>query len=36
MHFSLSADLTPLRDFLYTLRESGHPVVVSKLERGNY
>lgn len=36
MHFSLSAELTPLRDFLRTLRESGHPVVVSKLERGDY
>ena len=36
MHFSLSRDLTPLRDFLHTLRESGHPVVVSKLERGDY
>lgn len=36
MHFSLSEDLTPLRDFLHTLRESGHPVVVSKLERGDY
>ena len=36
MHFSLSADLTPLRDFLHTLREKGHPVVVSKLERGDY
>jgi len=36
MHFSLSADLTPLRDFLHTLRESGHPVVVSMLERGHY
>ncbi|MCY3965039.1 MAG: hypothetical protein OXG83_08375 [Acidobacteria bacterium] len=36
MHFSLSADLTPLRDFLRTLRNSGHPVVVSKLERGDY
>lgn len=36
MHFSLSDDLTPLRDFLHTLRESGHPVVVSKLERGDY
>ena len=36
MHFSLSRDLTPLRDFLHTLRERGHPVVVSKLERGDY
>lgn len=36
MHFSLSQDLTPLREFLRTLRESGHPVVVSKLERGDY
>ncbi len=36
MHFSLSADPTPLRDFLHTFRESGHPVVVSKLERGDY
>ena len=36
MHLSLSADLTPLRDFLHTLREGGHAVVVSKLERGDY
>ena len=36
MHFSLSTDLTPLRDFLSTLREKGHPVIVSKLERGDY
>lgn len=36
MHFSLSRDLTPLREFLSTLREKGHPVIVSKLERGDY
>lgn len=36
MHFSLSQDLTPLMEFLRTLRDSGHPVVVSKLERGDY
>ncbi len=29
-------DGTPLRDFLHTLRESVHPVVVSRLERGDY
>lgn len=36
MHFSLSADMTPLRDFLGTVREEGHPKAASMLERGNY
>lgn len=34
MHFSLSKDLTPLRDFLTMLRNEGHAKVVTMLERG--
>jgi hypothetical protein len=34
MHFSLSADLTPLTEFLEVLREYGMPGLVSRLERG--
>lgn len=34
MHFSLSQDLTPLRDFLHMLREEGPAKVVTMLERG--
>jgi hypothetical protein len=34
MHFSLKRDLTPLRSFLATLRDEGHPKVVTLLERG--
>lgn len=36
MHFSLRADLTPLRDFLHVLREEGQAKVVTLLERGDY
>lgn len=36
MHFSLSKDLTPLRDFLRMLRDEGQAKVVAMLERGVY
>lgn len=36
MHFSLAGDLTPLKDFLQTLREEGQAKVVTLLERGVY
>jgi hypothetical protein len=36
MHFSLSQDLTPLRRFLSTLRESGSTKVTTLLERGEF
>lgn len=36
MHFSLSQDLTPLDNYLHTLRESGYPMVTTLLERGEY
>lgn len=36
MHFSLSEDLTPLDDYLHTLRESGYQMVTTLLERGEY
>jgi hypothetical protein len=36
MHFSLSEDLTPLDDYLRTLRDSGYPMVTTLLERGDY
>ena len=36
MHFSLSQDLTPLDQYLHTLRESGYPMVTTLLERGDY
>lgn len=34
MHFSLSEDLTPLREFLHVLREDGHPRVATQVARG--
>lgn len=34
MHFSLSQDLTPLKDFLHMLRREGQAKVVTMLERG--
>lgn len=34
MHFSLSEDLTPLRDFLKILREDGHPRVATQVAQG--
>ena len=36
MHFSLSGDLTPLPEFLATLRERGLQAVSTILERGEY
>ncbi len=36
MHYSLSTDLTPLDEYLHTLRESGYPMVTTLLERGEY
>ncbi|MCY3923176.1 MAG: hypothetical protein OXG27_12400 [Chloroflexi bacterium] len=36
MHFSLSEDLTPLPDFLATLRDRGPQAVSTFLERGDY
>jgi hypothetical protein len=36
MHFSLTGDLTPLKEFLHVLKEEGHPKVVTKIERGEY
>jgi hypothetical protein len=36
MHFSLSADLTPLNTYLETLRVSGYPRATTLLERGDY
>jgi hypothetical protein len=36
MHFSLSEDLVPLRDFLHTLKVDGQAKVVTLLERGVY
>ncbi len=36
MHFSISKDLTPLDDYLHTLREFGYPKVTTLLERGDY
>jgi hypothetical protein len=36
MHFSLSADLTPLNTYLDTLRVSGYPRATTLLERGDY
>ena len=36
MHFSLSADLTPLTTYLDMLRDSGYPRVTTLLERGEY
>jgi hypothetical protein len=35
MHFSLSTDLTPLKEFFATLREGGTTKVASMLERGS-
>lgn len=34
MHFSLSQDLTPLREFLRILREEGHPSVATRVGAG--
>jgi hypothetical protein len=36
MHFSLSKDLTPLKQFLATLREGGPQRVTTLMERGDY
>lgn len=36
MHFSLAGDLTPLTDFLQTLRDEGQAKVITLLERGVY
>ncbi len=36
MHFALSSDLTPLRDFLAVLREAGVQGLTSRLERGTF
>lgn len=36
MHFSLKEDLTPLRVYLSTLRESGSQMITTLLERGEY
>lgn len=36
MHFSLSKDLIPLKQFLATLRESGPQRVTTLMERGDY
>lgn len=36
MHFSLSSDLTPLKEFLQTLRAGGPQTVTTLLERGDY
>jgi len=36
MHFSLSQDLIPLRQFLITLREEGPQKITTLLERGDY
>jgi hypothetical protein len=36
MHFSLSKDLIPLRQFLTTLREGGPQRVTTLMERGDY
>lgn len=36
MHFSLSQDMTPLRVYLKTLRETGPHAVTTRLERGEY
>ena len=36
MHFSLSKDLTPLRQFLQVLRKEGMTKVTTLMERGNF
>ena len=36
MHFSLSNDLIPLRQFLRTLREGGQQMITTLMERGDY
>lgn len=36
MHFSLAADLIPLREFLATLRDHGPQKITTLLERGDY
>jgi hypothetical protein len=36
MHFSLSKDLIPLKQFLATLREDGPQRMTTLMERGNY
>ena len=36
MHFSLSKDLIPLKQFLATLREGGPQRVTTLMERGDY
>jgi hypothetical protein len=36
MHFSLSGDLIPLRQYLATLREEGPQKITTLLERGEY